>query len=113
MKYTPKKDGCLFLKFNLNNYSKYKISGDCNIVILFSDLIEPIFPLYKFLGFDNDIIVEKASVQRSTTTGDLEIKAPMAFVKPRVDKIKKIEENKKALDMQKKEEERLKKLKIK
>ena len=61
--------------------------------------------------FDNDIIVEKATVQRSTTTGDLEIKAPMAFVKPRVDKIKKIEENKKALDMQKKEEERLKKLK--
>ena len=61
--------------------------------------------------FDNDIIVEKATVQRSTTTGDLEIKAPMAFVKPRVDKIKKIEENKKALEMQKKEEERLKKLK--
>ena len=61
--------------------------------------------------FDNDIIVEKATVQRSTTTGDLEIKAPMAFVKPRVDKIKKIEENKKALEMQKKEEERLKNLK--
>lgn len=55
MKYTPKKDGCLFLKFNLNNYSKYKISGDCNIVILFGDLIEPIFLLYKFLRFDNDI----------------------------------------------------------
>ena len=61
--------------------------------------------------FDNDIIVEKATVQRSTTTGDLEIKAPMAFVKPRLDKIKKMEENKKALEMQKKEEERLKKLK--
>ena len=61
--------------------------------------------------FDNDIIVEKATVQRSTTTGELEIKAPMAFVKPRVDKIKKFEENKKALEMQKKEEERLKKLK--
>ena len=61
--------------------------------------------------FDNDIIVEKAIVQRSTTTGELEIKAPMAFVKPRVDKIKKFEENKKALEMQKKEEERLKKLK--
>ena len=61
--------------------------------------------------FDNDIIVEKATVQRSTTTGDLEIKAPMAFIKPREDKIKKFEENKKALEMQKKEEERLKKLK--
>ena len=61
--------------------------------------------------FDNDIIVEKATVQRSTTTGILEIKAPMALVKPRVDKIKKMEENKKALEMQKKEEERLKKLK--
>ena len=61
--------------------------------------------------FDNDIIVEKATVQRSTTTGDLEIKVPMAFVKPRLDKIKKMEENKKALEMQKKEEERLKKLK--
>ena len=61
--------------------------------------------------FDNDIIVEKATVQRSTTTGVLEIKAPMAFVKPRLDKIKKFEENKKALEMQKKEEERLKKLK--
>ena len=61
--------------------------------------------------FDNDIIVEKATVQRSTTTGELEIKAPMAFVKPRLDKIKKFEENKKALEMQKKEEERLKKLK--
>jgi hypothetical protein len=55
--------------------------------------------------------VEKATVQRSTTTGVLEIKAPMAFVKPRLDKIKKFEENKKALEMQKKEEERLKKLK--
>ncbi len=61
--------------------------------------------------FDNDIIVEKATVQRSTTTGILEIKAPMALVKPRVDKIKKMEENKNALEMQKKEEERLKKLK--
>ena len=61
--------------------------------------------------FDNDIIVEKATVQRSTTTGDLEIKAPMTFVKPRLDKIKKMEENKKAIEMQKKEEERLKKLK--
>ena len=61
--------------------------------------------------FDNDIIVEKATVQRSTTTGILEIKAPMALVKPRVDKNKKMEENKKALEMQKKEEERLKKLK--
>ena len=61
--------------------------------------------------FDNDIIVEKATVQRSTTTGVLEIKAPMALIKPREDKIKKMEENKKALEMQKKEEERLKKLK--
>ena len=61
--------------------------------------------------FDNDIIVEKATVQRSTTTGVLEIKAPMAYIKPKEDKIKKIEENKKALEMQKKEEERLKKLK--
>ena len=61
--------------------------------------------------FDNDIIVEKATVQRSTTTGVLEIKAPMAYIKPKEDKIKKIEENKKAMEMQKKEEERLKKLK--
>ena len=61
--------------------------------------------------FDNDIIVEKATVQRSTTTGILEIKAPMALIKPREDKIKKMEENKKAIEMQKKEEERLKKLK--
>jgi protein TilB len=61
--------------------------------------------------FDNDIIVEKATVQRSTTTGVLEIKAPMAYIKPKEDKIKKIEENKKAIEMQKKEEERLKKLK--
>ena len=61
--------------------------------------------------FDNDIIVEKANVQRSTTTGVLEIKAPMAYIKPKEDKIKKIEENKKAMEMQKKEEERLKKLK--
>ena len=61
--------------------------------------------------FDNDIIVEKATVQRSTTTGILEIKAPMALIKPRIDKIKRMEENKKALEMQKKEEERLKKLK--
>ena len=61
--------------------------------------------------FDNDIIVEKATVQRSTTTGILEIKAPMAYIKPKEDKIKKIEENKKAMEMQKKEEERLKKLK--
>ena len=61
--------------------------------------------------FDNDIIVEKATVQRSTTTGVLEIKAPMAYIKPKEDKIKKIEENKKAMEMQKKEEERLNKLK--
>jgi hypothetical protein len=61
--------------------------------------------------FYNDIIVEKATVQRSTTTGVLEIKAPMAYIKPKEDKIKKIEENKKAMEMQKKEEERLKKLK--
>ena len=61
--------------------------------------------------FDNDIIVEKATVQRSTTTGILEIKAPMAYIKPREDKIKKMEENKKALEIQKKEEERLKRLK--
>ena len=61
--------------------------------------------------FDNDIIVEKATVQRSTTTGVLEIKAPMAYIKPKEDKIKKIEENKKPMEMQKKEEERLKKLK--
>ena len=60
--------------------------------------------------FDNDIIVEKATVQRSTTTGVLEIKAPMAYIKPKEDKIKKIEENKKAMEMQKKEEERLKKV---
>ena len=51
--------------------------------------------------FDNDIIVEKATVQRSTTTGILEIKAPMAYIKPREDKIKKMEENKKALEIQK------------
>ena len=55
MKYTPKKDGCLFLKFNLNEYSKYKTSGDCNILILFANLIKPKFPLYEFLGFDNNI----------------------------------------------------------
>ena len=55
--------------------------------------------------------MEKATVQRSTTTGILEIKAPMALIKPREDKIKKMEENKKAIEMQKKEEERLKKLK--
>ena len=55
MKYTPKKDGCLFLKFNFNEYSKYKITGNCNIIILFVDLIEPIFPLYEFLGFDDNI----------------------------------------------------------
>ena len=61
--------------------------------------------------FDNDIIVEKATVQRSTTTGVLEIKAPMAYIKPKEDKIKKIEENKKAKKKKKKEEERLKKLK--
>ena len=61
--------------------------------------------------FENDIIVEKATVQRSTTTGVLEIKAPIVGIKPREDKIKKLEENKKALEMQKKEEERLKKLK--
>ena len=61
--------------------------------------------------FDNDIIVEKATVQRSTTTGILEIKAPMAYIKPREDKINKMEENKKALEIQKKEEERLKRLK--
>ena len=61
--------------------------------------------------FDNDIIVEKATVQRATTTGILEIKAPIMGIKPREDKIKKMEENKKALEMQKKEEERLKKLK--
>ena len=61
--------------------------------------------------FDNDIIVEKATVQRSTTTGVLEIKAPMAYIKPKEDKIKKIEQNKKPMEMQKKEEERLKKLK--
>ncbi len=61
--------------------------------------------------FDNDIIVEKATVQRATTTGILEIKAPIMGMKPKEDKIKKIEENKKALEIQKKEEERLKKLK--
>ena len=61
--------------------------------------------------FDNDIIVEKATVQRSTTTGILEIKAPIMGIQPKEDKIKKKEENKKALEMQKKEEERLKKLK--
>ena len=37
--------------------------------------------------FDNDIIVEKATVQRSTTTGVLEIKAPLAYIKPKEDKI--------------------------
>ena len=61
--------------------------------------------------FDNDIIVEKATVQRATTTGILEIKAPIMGMEPKVEKMKKIEENKKALEMQKKEEERLKKLK--
>ena len=61
--------------------------------------------------FDNDIIVEKATVQRATTTGILEIKAPIMGMEPKVEKMKKIEENKKPLEMQKKEEERLKKLK--
>jgi len=61
--------------------------------------------------FENDIIVEKATVQRATTTGILEIKAPIMGIKPREDKIKQKEENKKAQEMQKKEEERLKKLK--
>ena len=61
--------------------------------------------------FDNDIIVEKATVQRATTTGILEIKAPIMGMEPKVEKMKKIEENKKAFEMQKKEEERLKKLK--
>ena len=58
-----------------------------------------------------DIIVEKATVQRATTTGILEIKAPIMGIKPREDKIKKMKENKKALELEKKEEERLKKLK--
>ena len=61
--------------------------------------------------FENDIIVEKATVQRATTTGILEIKAPIMGMKPREDRIKQKEENKKAQEMQKKEEERLKKLK--
>jgi len=61
--------------------------------------------------FENDIIVEKATVQRATTTGILEIKAPIMGIKPREDRIKQKEENKKAQEMQKKEEERLKKLK--
>ena len=61
--------------------------------------------------FENDIIVEKATVQRSTTTGVLEIKAPIVGIQPREDKIKKREESKKAEEMQKKEEERIKKLK--
>lgn len=61
--------------------------------------------------FDNDIIVEKATVQRATTTGVLEIKAPIVGIKPREDKIKKMEEKKKAEELQKKEEERMKKLK--
>ena len=61
--------------------------------------------------FENDIIVEKATVQRSTTTGVLEIKAPIVGIQPKVDKIKKREESKKAEEMQKKEEERIKKLK--
>ena len=61
--------------------------------------------------FENDIIVEKATVQRSTTTGVLEIKAPIVGIQPRIDKIKKREESKKAEEMQKKEEERIKKLK--
>ena len=58
-------------------------------------------------SFDNDIIVVKATVQRSTTTGVLEIKAPIMGIKPREDKIKKKEENKKAIEMQKKDEERI------
>ena len=33
--------------------------------------------------FDHDIIVEKATVQRATTTGVLEIKAPIVGFKPR------------------------------
>lgn len=61
--------------------------------------------------FDHDIVVEKASVQRSTTTGVLEIKAPIMGMEPKVEKIKKNEERKKAEELQKKEEERLKKLK--
>ena len=52
--------------------------------------------------FDNDIIVEKATVQRSTTTGVFEIKAPIMGIKPREDNIKKKEDNKKAIEMQKK-----------
>ena len=38
--------------------------------------------------FDNDIIVEKATVQRATTTGILEIEAPIMGIKPREEKIK-------------------------
>jgi len=55
MKYIPKKDGCLFLKFNLNHYLIYEIYGKCNIIISNVNLINPIFPLYQFLGFDNEI----------------------------------------------------------
>ena len=38
--------------------------------------------------FDHDIIVEKATVQRATTTGVLEIKAPIAGMKPRLEQKK-------------------------
>ena len=59
--------------------------------------------------FDNDIIVEKASVKRSMTTGWLEIKAPMAQVKPREPYQPKQPD--KYEELKKKEEKRIKELK--
>ena len=59
--------------------------------------------------FDNDIIVEKATVKRSMTTGWLEIKAPMAQVKPREPYEPKKPD--KYEELKKKEEKRLKELK--
>lgn len=55
MKYIPKKNGCLFIKFNYNPYSNPKISGKCSIIVSYVNLIDPIFPLYKFLGFEDEI----------------------------------------------------------
>lgn len=52
-KYTPKKKGGLFLKFNYDWYGKYEINEEIHVIISLAHRISDMTMLYKSIGFDN------------------------------------------------------------
>ena len=53
LKYTPKKSGGLFLKFNYDIYNKYELKGECILTISLATQMNNIDLIYRHLGFGN------------------------------------------------------------